>query len=229
MGRCSLPGVPRSPLMSGEVGSLARRSPSRPQQRGDRRRDELLAAVERALARRPLSALSIAEIARAAGTTRSTFYFYFANKQAAVFALLQDIFFRQSVEATAILQRDGDRLDNLAAALGQTVHGWRAHRSLMLAALEARATDPEASASWDGWIDLYVAFLAGFIRDERTSGHAPAGPDEELLARVLIAANERMLERHLRADQDEAAAIELHSALVHVWAKAIYYTPTKKV
>lgn len=211
--------------MSGEVVPIPRRNPTRPQERGDRRRDELLAALEALLGSAPLSSISIADVARAAGVNRSVFYFYFANKQDAVFAMLEDLFLVQSTEVSAILRQDGNRLENMAAALGQNVQLWRDHRDLMSAAFEARAVDASAFAAWDRWIDRYVGFLAEFIDTERAEGLAPPGPDAEELARVLIAANERMLERHLRNDEDEAAAVELHRILVHVWTKSIYDTP----
>lgn len=211
--------------MSGEVVPIPRRNPARPQERGDRRRDELLAALEALLGSAPLSSISIADVARAAGVNRSVFYFYFANKQDAVFAMLEDLFLVQSLEVGAILRQDGNRLENMAAALGQNVQLWRDHRDLMSAAFEARAVDASAFAAWDQWIDRYVGFLAEFIETERAEGLAPPGPDAEQLARALIAANERMLERHLRNDEDEAAAVELHRILVHVWTKSIYDTP----
>lgn len=210
--------------MSGEVVPIPRRNPDRPQERGDRRREELLASLEALLATSPLSSISIADVARGAGVNRSVFYFYFANKQDAVFAMLEELFVVQTREVSSILAQEGNRLDNVAAALGQTVQLWRDHRALMSAAFEARATDASAFAAWDRWIDQYVRFLADFIESERADGLAPPGPDAEQLARVLIASNERMLERHLRYQEDESAAVELHRILVHVWTRSIYDT-----
>lgn len=208
--------------MPAEIVPIPRRNPARPQQRGDRRREELLGALEHLLADSPLSSISIAEVAREAGVGRSVFYFYFANKQAAVFAMLEDLFVLQAEEITRILGQESDRRENMAVALGQTVQLWRDHRALMLAALEARATDEESSRAWERWIEQYVGFLAEHIEGQRVEGLAPPGPDAESLARVLIAANERMLERHLRREEDEEAAVELHRILVHVWTRSIY-------
>ena len=57
---------------------------------GDERRTALLTALEDLLESRPLAQIGVADISRAAGVTRSAFYFYFPSKAAAVAALLAD-------------------------------------------------------------------------------------------------------------------------------------------
>ena len=52
----------------------------RPAARGDRRREDLLEALETQLRTRSLTEVSVAELTEAAGVTRSAFYFYFDSK-----------------------------------------------------------------------------------------------------------------------------------------------------
>src|SRR5882672_5923379 len=58
---------------------------------GDDRELAILATAERLLADRPLSAISIDELAKGAGLSRPTFYFYFASKEAVLLSLLDPL------------------------------------------------------------------------------------------------------------------------------------------
>ena len=54
---------------------------------GDDRELAILTTAERLLAERPLSAISVDDLARGAGISRPTFYFYFASKDAVLLTL----------------------------------------------------------------------------------------------------------------------------------------------
>ena len=75
------------------------RRPARPS--GDDRELAILATAERLLAERPLSAISVDDLARGAGISRPTFYFYFASKDAVLLTLLD----RVVAEADAATRR----------------------------------------------------------------------------------------------------------------------------
>ena len=62
------------------------RRPVRPS--GDDRELAILATAERLLAERPLTAISVDDLARGAGISRPTFYFYFPSKEAVLLTLL---------------------------------------------------------------------------------------------------------------------------------------------
>ncbi|WP_345713721.1 helix-turn-helix domain-containing protein, partial [Kineococcus glutinatus] len=125
-------------------GSPSPRGRRRPTTSGDEREGAILATAERLLASRPLSAVSVDDLARGAGISRPTFYFYFRSKEAVLLALLD----RVVAEAEA-QQRDlltGTPADARAAwreALGAYQRSFRAHRAVTLACLEARAANPE--------------------------------------------------------------------------------------
>ncbi|MCU1616028.1 MAG: regulatory protein TetR, partial [Frankiales bacterium] len=55
---------------------------------GEDREAAILATFERLLAERPLSAVSVDDLARGAGISRPTFYFYFPSKDAVLLTLL---------------------------------------------------------------------------------------------------------------------------------------------
>src|SRR3954470_871211 len=65
------------------------RRPLRPP--GDERELATLRTAQRLLADTPLSAISVDDLARGAGISRPTFYFYFASKDAVLLSLLDRV------------------------------------------------------------------------------------------------------------------------------------------
>jgi AcrR family transcriptional regulator len=81
--------------------SRGRRS-SRPS--GDDRESAILLTAERLLAERPLTDISVDDLAKGAGISRPTFYFYFASKDAVLMTLLDRVV--QEVESKIDTLRD---------------------------------------------------------------------------------------------------------------------------
>src|SRR5919198_6105526 len=75
--------------------------------RGDDRERAILETAERLLEKRPLHEVSVDDLARGAGISRPTFYFYFSSKEAVLLTLLD----RMVEEARA---NQGDALERLA-------------------------------------------------------------------------------------------------------------------
>src|SRR5438093_11074143 len=59
-----------------------------PRVSGDERERAILATFERLLEERPLHEISVDDLARGAGISRPTFYFYFASKEAVLLSLV---------------------------------------------------------------------------------------------------------------------------------------------
>lgn len=182
----------------------------------------MLASLEELLQAGPLHAVSVGQIAERAGITRSSFYFYFPSKEAAVTELLRHVFEDMIDGAKAWIDGEGEPAEGLRAAIDGTIRLWRAHRHLILAMLDAR-NDPSIRELWDSWIELFVEPLAGGVQADRDRGRAlPGEPSVTLLIRILLGMNERALEHHIRRDEDEAQAAELGTALTRTWLRAIY-------
>lgn len=206
--------------VSAEVVAAARWQPRRPQPRGEQRRARLLEALEQQLQSLPFDAISIASVADAAGLGRSAFYFYFSSKHDAVTQLLGDVFDGEITRVDAILSRPGDTALNISDALAFIVDSWRERATLLGAMLDARDGDADARMIWEGWIDRYEEFAADYIA--ATTG--ADATESRSLANVLIAMNERTLERHTRSGADRRAADELHATLVRVWQATLRRT-----
>ncbi|MBJ7462019.1 MAG: TetR/AcrR family transcriptional regulator [Mycolicibacterium sp.] len=194
-----------------------RRSPNRPQPRGELRRALLLDALSVQLEHQSLAEVSVATVAEQAGLGRSAFYFYFSSKNEAVTYLLSEIFDSQITEATAVIDGPGNPRDNLSHVLYLTVQSWTVQRRKFLAMLDARDADVETRGIWDAWLGRYEDFVASYICEHSTCVAVPACD----LAHSLISLNALVLERHLRGgglDRPES----VHAALEHVWIAAIF-------
>src|SRR3954451_9046564 len=91
-------------------GARSRR-PARPS--GDDRELAILVTCEELLADRPLSAISVDDLARGAGISPPTFYFYFRSKDAVLLTLLDRVIAEADrASAEAFASRTDDRRQN---------------------------------------------------------------------------------------------------------------------
>ncbi|TQN42611.1 TetR family transcriptional regulator [Blastococcus colisei] len=190
---------------------------------GDDRELAILATAERLLAEKPLNAISVDDLARGAGISRPTFYFYFASKDAVLLTLLDrvvaeaDAASREAFGHPATGIREGWR--RVITAYYET---FRAHRRLTLAGAEARSSNAEIRDLWAGVVETWVQRCAAAIDAERTRGAAPAGPDARDLAVVLTSTNERVLYGTFSGDGPALAESGVVDVLLEVWLRAIY-------
>ncbi|WP_324273074.1 TetR/AcrR family transcriptional regulator [Blastococcus brunescens] len=190
---------------------------------GDDRELAILATAERLLTEKPLSAISVDDLARGAGISRPTFYFYFASKDAVLLTLLDRV----------VAEADAATLDaSLLPAAGPR-EGWRrtittyyetfrAHRALTLAWAEARSSSAEIRELWARVSGDWARRCAVAIEAERARGAAPPGPPALDLAILLTSMNERALYATFSGDGpavDEAGVVEV---LLEVWLRTIY-------
>jgi AcrR family transcriptional regulator len=218
------PTRPVGPWSSGGGPEPRGRRTARPS--GDDREAAILATAEDLLDRRPPSAISVDDLARGAGISRPTFYFYFPSKDAVLLTLLD----RVVAEADAAAQAA------FAGPPGHTRAGWRAmieayfatfraHRSVTLATAELRFTNADVRALWARVSEAWVAACTRAIESERRRGAAPPGVPARDLAIVLNQLDERVLYGTLSGDGPAVAEEEVVDVLLEVWLSAIYGRP----
>src|SRR3954453_8847901 len=139
--------------MPASAASRSRRS-VRPS--GDDRELAILATAERLLADRPLRAISVDDLARGAGISRPTFYFYFASKDAVLLTLLDRVVAEaDAATEQAFAGRPSGPREGWRRAITAYYEAFRAHRALTLAWAEARPTNGEIRDLWarvfEGW------------------------------------------------------------------------------
>ncbi|PTR24930.1 TetR family transcriptional regulator [Rhodococcus sp. OK519] len=190
--------------------------------KGEERRAAILEAVESLLEDHALDEISISDISRAAGVTRSGFYFYFDNKAKAVAALSRTVYGEMQEGARAYLGRVGSPREMIAGLITEVISTWERHPNLYRALRDARDSDPAVREMWDGDRSSFIEPVASVIDAERASGRAVDGPDSRALAVVLLDMNDRAVESLSRGGPGALTPEAANEALVAVWLNTIY-------
>jgi AcrR family transcriptional regulator len=198
----------------------ARRS-ARPS--GDHRELAILETATRLLDERPLHEISVDDLAKGAGISRPTFYFYFPSKDAVLMTLIE----RVIVEADSALERQSDqapsdRYDFWRTGINFFFEGFGTHKGVSRAGYEARARVSEAGELWSRFMQKWIDNTARIIEAERARGEAPVTLPAQDLATALNLMNERVL---IAAFADERPAVpegRVLDTLVHIWITTIY-------
>ena len=208
-----------------------------PRATGDDRELAILGTAERLLAEKPLAAISVDDLARGAGISRPTFYFYFASKDAVLLTLLD----RVVAEADAAMDRAASAFTERASestsgtdvpreawrqAISAYYDTFRDHRGLTLAWAEARSTSPQVRELWATVFEGWVQRSAAAIDAERARGAAPPGVPARDLAVALNSMNERVLYATLSGDGPSVAEGDVVGVLLEIWLGAIYGRPS---
>jgi AcrR family transcriptional regulator len=210
-----------APSAGTRVPAARRRRAARPS--GDDRELAILATAERLLAERPLGTISVDDLARGAGISRPTFYFYFASKDAVLLTLLDRVVAEADAASRAVFDRaPADHRQAWRSAITAYYETFRRHRALTLAWAEARSTNAEVRALWarvfEGWVELSAAA----IEAERARGAAPAGVPARDLAIALNSMNERVLYATLSGDGPAVAEDDVVDVLLELWLVGVY-------
>ncbi len=167
--------------------------------------------------------IAVDDLAKGAGLSRPTFYFYFPSKD----AVLLTLFERVLTEADATVRRPGQEpTDDPARSWRNGIYAFfasfRAHRAVTLAGLAATATNPEFREVWSKFSAKWVADVALLIEAERTRGAAPDTIPAEHLSATLTLMNERVMVASFAGDPPGLPEDTALDALAHVWVTAIY-------
>jgi TetR/AcrR family transcriptional regulator, ethionamide resistance regulator len=192
---------------------------------GDRREAAILATAEALLAQRPLHKISVDDLARGAGISRSTFYFYFASKYAVVLGLFQRVASEMESGVCAFVDKQlADPARSWRLGIDALFGAFRAHRAILLAAAEAAATHHEMRVAWSTQIDKWIDHTASLIAAERERGTTPNDIPATELAIALNRMNERTLIATLTDQQPSLAHQRVVDTLSHIWISSIYGT-----
>ena len=168
--------------------------------------------------------ITVEDLARGAGISRPTFYFYFASKEAVLLALVDRVVAEMRSKADLLLGRlADDPVGGWEEAIRGVWETWRAHRALMVAASEAGSASPEVREVWERVMGDFVELCARAIERERERG---AAPDSEVSPQELAASlnwmNERMLYVTFSGVEPAVGEDRLVPVLVGTWMSAIY-------
>lgn len=163
--------------------------------------------------------LTVDEIARRAGITRSAFYFYFRDKH--------DLLVAAAADAADDLYAQADRWWHgeeppevrIRAGLDGVVEAFARHRDLLRVVTEVAGYDEEIRAFWRALVERFVTATAEHLERELAAGRVrPLDPARTAEALVWMA--ERCCYVYL-ATGDRAPA-ELAATLTDTWVAALY-------
>ena len=193
---------------------------------GDDRERAILETAERLLEERPLSEISVDDLAKGAGISRSSFYFYFPSKDAVVLTIIDRLVAAAagSREQALKTMAEGELRAGLRQGLDNLYSAFRSRRAVTLAAAELRLRNPEARELWSEVMEGWVADVTAVIEAERARGAAPAGQPARELAIALVQMNERVQYATFTGEKPSLEEDRVIDVLVDIWLRAIYGT-----
>lgn len=192
---------------------------------GDERERAILATAERLLEERPLSGISVADLAAGAGISRPTFYFYFPSRDAVVLTLVERMVAEADESRKEVLEiAQEEPRAGLRRVLEGSFAPFASRRTVVLAAAELRTTNADARELWSRVMEGWVAQVSEIIQAERARGAAPPGPPARELATALVQMNERAQHGTLGGESPSIPDSSISDVLVEIWLRAIYGT-----
>jgi TetR/AcrR family transcriptional regulator, ethionamide resistance regulator len=189
---------------------------------GDDRELAILTTAERLLQQRPLADISVDDLAKGAGLSRPTFYFYFPSKD----AVLLTLFERVIVEADSALEGmvanpPADLKALWRIGINVFVETFGSQRAVSLAADAAR-TNKDLRELWSRFMQKWVGHIATVIEAERSRGAAPVTLPAHELSTALNLLNEKLMLTSFADDRPSVPRERLLETLVHIWVTSIY-------
>lgn len=191
----------------------------------EERESAILATAERLLDERSPQEISVDDLARGAGISRPSFYFYFPSKDAVFLTLIDRLVEQADTGRGDVLERlPEDPATRWREGLQVFYETFGAHRAVVLAGAQLRSVNAEARELWANVMESWVTDAAGAIEAERERGAAPAGLPARDLAIALVSMNERVLYATFADDPPALAEETVMDVLLSIWLRSIYGT-----
>ncbi|WP_197379191.1 TetR/AcrR family transcriptional regulator [Mycolicibacterium mengxianglii] len=190
---------------------------------GDDREQAILETALRLLADKTYAEISVDDLAKGAGLSRPTFYFYFPSKESVLLTLLDPVIQRADSGFDGAMDHlPSDPRRAIRAGINTFFDAFASEPVLGKASADAVATSPEVRALWSRFMDKWIGQTAELILAERARGAAPDTIPARDLATALNEMNERMMAAALADEQLAVARDRLVDTLTHIWLTSIY-------
>ena len=164
--------------------------------------------------------LTVDEIARAAGLSRSAFYTHFRDKHELLLAAVEQVAEELYRMADRWWRGEGPPAERVRRALEGVVAVYAEHAPVLRLATEVSTYDDEMRAVWIGIVDRFIAATADHIRSEQRQGLIPATLEPQATAEGLVWMNERC--SYIYLARGDRTPQELVAAMAPVWTAALY-------
>lgn len=159
--------------------------------KGDLREQAILDAAEVQLEEHGFDAMTVEAIAKGAGISRASLYFYFGSKRDVLTALVARTMALVAEDAAlAVADTESAPAETVRRTLARTEANWRRHGRVMRAAVELSGVIPEVNRLWMEAMQVSIGALTTVLaRAGFPDGRGPE--DAASLARTLCFMTER--------------------------------------
>ena len=202
------------------MASLTRRTEAQTEKRAAVEAAVLEATEVLLVGGRSYADLTIEDIARGAGISRTAFYFYFRDKRELLMRLTEEVNELLYQQADIWFSGDGEPEPEMREALTNIAALYAEHGVLLRAIVEVSTYDEEVARFWRAMLGRFVDASRRRIETEQAAGRAVV-EHAEATSFALCWMTERTMYQHLVQGGPFAAA-EMVDALVSVWLRSVY-------
>jgi AcrR family transcriptional regulator len=208
--------------MSSEASRRTQRQLAAGPRKGEIREIQILDALERLLTTKAFVDVTMDDIARQAGLSRSALYFYFASKEGALSALHYRTYTAMARTTDPLIEAGDASEPGMRRAIAEVCRNWREHYHALRTFHETAMVSAEFGEHWRERLDRHVRVLTGLIEGEREAGRAePGPPTAEAIAASWFWMLESQCYELFRRDHRRAEEDELVDTLTVLWVRAI--------
>jgi AcrR family transcriptional regulator len=164
-------------------------------QRGQERRDQLIACAARLFAERGYHPTSVADVVEALGVGKGVFYWYFSSKEELLTELLKSSHQGLRRRQQAAIGDEPDPLRRIELGIRATLAWFRDHRDYF-SIIQFAATDETFAPVLRRNREIALADTIRHLKDAIVEGLIPDG-DPEMLAHAIYGVLDQMTRRYL--------------------------------
>ncbi|WP_448444987.1 TetR/AcrR family transcriptional regulator [Mycolicibacterium sp. XJ775] len=192
--------------------------------KGDRREQAILEGAYDMLRTVPLRNISIDDLTKRAGLSRSSFYFYFESKWQLLSALLSRVTADVFQASQLIFERPAGMPPEAAIehAVNEVIQVWEQHGHVLREVGDAAAAEPDLQKQWDTILGRFIDAAAAGIERDRETGVAIAGPPARSLAAALMWMGERNLALMSLRSDNAIPLGDMAETVTTIWLRTVY-------
>jgi AcrR family transcriptional regulator len=192
--------------------------------KGDQREQAILEGAYDLLRTVPLRNISIDDLTKRAGLSRSSFYFYFESKWQVLSALLSRVTADVFQASQLIFERPAGMPPEAAIehAVTEVIRVWERHGHVLREVGDAAAAEPDLQKQWDTILGRFIDASAASIERDRADGVAIDGPPARSLAAALMWMGERNLSLMSLRSENAIPLDTMAETVTTIWLRTVY-------
>lgn len=192
--------------------------------KGDKREQAILEGAYELLRTAPLRNISIDDLTKRAGLSRSSFYFYFESKWQVLSALLSRVTADVFQASQLIFERPVGMPPEAAIehAVNEVIQVWERHGHVLREVGDAAAAESDLQAQWDSILGRFIDASAAGIERDRAAGVAIDGPPARSLAAALMWMGERNLSLMSMRSENAIPLDSMAETVTTIWLRTVY-------